>query len=234
MERLSDGACVFRNELNIDGEGVAPFTVGAGWLLEIVELRSGELYYISQDNAVRPVGDRFAAYYSRFSIVETVVKNRTRAEVFGIGSFGAGSGLPDRSFLFETNFTGPFTSIAEATAVMEAGRNKQIIDINPGPSLLSLKTKRLIDENYRVFPSIARTAERLGVTHEHLTRQFKRDYKMAPNTYLHRVRAAEASYKLQLGEEIIDVSADVGYNDLSRFYKQFRKGMKVSPGSCRT
>ncbi len=113
------------------------------------------------------------------------------------------------------------------------GRNKQSIDINSSPSLLSLKAKRLIDESYRVFPSIARIAERLGVRHEHLSRQFKRDYKMAPNTYLHRVRAAEASYKLQRGEEIIEVSADVGYNDLSRFYKQFRKGMKTSPGSCR-
>jgi len=26
---------------------------------------------------------------------------------------------------------------------------------------------------------------------------------------------------------------DVGYNDLSRFYKQFRKKTQTSPGECR-
>jgi AraC-like DNA-binding protein len=232
MKMLSDGACVFRNELDIEGEGTAPFAVGSAWLVEIIEMRSGEFYFVSGDRNVRPVGKRWGAYYSRFSIVETVANN-IRADVFGIGSFEAASGLPTSSFLFETDFRGPFRSAAEAADIVAAGREKQVIDINPNPSLISLKAKRLIDENYRVFPSIARIADRIGVTHEHLTRRFKRDYKMAPNAYLHRVRTAEASYKLQRGEEIIEVSADVGYNDLSRFYKQFRKGMKTSPGSCR-
>jgi YesN/AraC family two-component response regulator len=36
------------------------------------------------------------------------------------------------------------------------------------------------------------------------------------------------------GEAIIEVSGDVGYNDLSRFYKQFRKSTAASPGFCRS
>jgi AraC-like DNA-binding protein len=39
---------------------------------------------------------------------------------------------------------------------------------------------------------------------------------------------------LARGEEIISVSQEVGYNDLSRFYKQFRKTTKTSPGACQT
>lgn len=233
MEMLSDGACVFRNELDIEGEGTAPFTVGAGWLVEIVEMRSGEFYFISDGREVRADGKRFGVYYSQFSIVETGMKN-IRADVFGIGSFTAEPGLPDASFLFETDFAGPFTSTHQAVDTLRTSRNRQAIDINPSPSSLSLKAKRLIDENYRIFPSIARISARLGVSHEHLSRQFKRDFKMTPSNYLHRVRAAEASHKLQQGEQIIEVAADVGYNDLSRFYKQFRKEMKASPGSCRT
>jgi AraC-like DNA-binding protein len=98
--------------------------------------------------------------------------------------------------------------------------------------LLSLKAKRLIDENYLSFPSIARVAGRLGVTHEHLSRQFKRDFEISPGAYLHQLRLADAPLRLARGEEIINVSQDVGYNDLSRFYKQFRKTTKTSPGVC--
>ncbi len=110
--------------------------------------------------------------------------------------------------------------------------NRQLIEMNPKPSLLSMKAKRLIDENYLVNTSIGRIAVRLRVTHEHLSRQFKRDFGMSPITYLHQLRLADAPLKLAKGEEIINVSQNVGYNDLSRFYRQFRKTTKTSPGVC--
>ena len=62
----------------------------------------------------------------------------------------------------------------------------------------------------------------------------KRDFEMSPSTYLHQLRLADAPLKLAKGEEIINVSQDIGYNDLSRFYKQFRKTTKTSPGVCQT
>ena len=136
--------------------------------------------------------------------------------------------------MFETEFDAAITSTADAVKILNAARDKRFIELNSRPSLLSIKTKRMIDENYHVYPSIARVAARLNVSHEHLSRQFKRDYEMSPSSYLHRLRMAEATYKLMKGEEIIEVSADVGYNDLSRFYKQFRKSTKTSPGHCRT
>jgi AraC-like DNA-binding protein len=105
----------------------------------------------------------------------------------------------------------------------------QSIGVNSNPSLLSLRVKRMIDENYLIFPSIARIAERLKVSHSHLSRQFKRDVEMGPSEYLHHLRVAEATFRLATGEEIIDIAYEIGYNDLSRFYKQFRKNTKTSP-----
>ncbi|MGH9908785.1 MAG: helix-turn-helix domain-containing protein, partial [Pyrinomonadaceae bacterium] len=62
----------------------------------------------------------------------------------------------------------------------------------------------------------------------------KRDFEMSPNAYLRQLRVADVPLLLARGEEIVNVSLDVGYNDLSRFYKQFRKTTKTSPGVCRT
>jgi AraC-like DNA-binding protein len=92
----------------------------------------------------------------------------------------------------------------------------------------------LIDENYLAYPSMARIAKRLGVTHEHLSRQFKRDFTMSPSAYFRQLRVADVPLRLARGEEIIQVSQEVGYNDLSRFYKQFRKTTNTSPGACKT
>jgi len=57
---------------------------------------------------------------------------------------------------------------------------------------------------------------------------------MSPRDYLHQLRLADAPLQLAMGKAIADVSQDVGYGDLSRFYKQFRKSTRTSPGLCRT
>ncbi len=234
MKPLPDGAYAIGGEISIAGEGVMPFVVGAGWLLEIVELDAGEYFFFRDDAEVRSVRKRFGIFYPPFAVVKFYVKDMSGKNT-GIGGFGElPSGFPAAPVLFETDFAGSFTSAAQALEVLSSGRNIQSIELNTRPSLLSLKAKKLIDENYAIYPSIARIAARLKVTHEHLSRQFKRDYQMSPSTYLHQVRVAEATFKLSIGEEIAAISYDVGYNDLSRFYKQFRKATKTSPGNCRT
>ena len=206
--------------------------IGPGWLLEIISLKSGEFYFVRNDEDVRPLSKHFGIFYPPFSIVRMGVK-RMKADMIGVGAIEPIAGLPTLPLIFETDYDAPITSAGDAIIILDAARDKLSIELNSKPSLLSIKAKRIIDDNYHIYPSIARIAARLNVSPEHLSRQFKRDYEMSPSNYLHRLRMAEATYKLMKGEEIIDVSADVGYNDLSRFYKQFRKSTKTSPGNCR-
>jgi AraC-like DNA-binding protein len=234
MKRLPDGTYAIGGDISIPGEGTSPFVVGVGWLLEIIELGSGKYFFFCDGKEVPLTLNRFGIFYPPFSIVKFHVYDM-KGKYAGIGGFnGLPSGLPAAPLIFETDWKKPFTAAADAAEVLAAARNILSIEINTRPSLLSLRAKRLIDENYQVYPSIARIAARLKVSPEHLSRQFKRDYEMNPSSYLHQVRLAEATFKLSIGEEIAAISHDVGYNDLSRFYKQFRKATKTSPGDCRT
>ncbi len=233
MQILSDGSFRIRDTIAIDGEGVSPFAIGAGWLLEIIEMKSGEFYFLRDGEEVRPQTNRFGIFYPRFTIIRMCVNN-LKATIVGIGAIRKLKGLPHFPIIFETKFDEPFTSSVQVVEILHSGINPQSIEMNSGPSLLSIKAKRLIDQNYHVYPSIARIASRLKVTHEHLSRQFKRDFEMSPSAYLHRLRMAEATFKLWRGDQIIDVAGEVGYNDLGRFYKQFRKSTRTSPGICRT
>ena len=233
MRTVEKGTYFIDDELAIDGEGASPFVFCSGWLLEIIEVKSGEFYFLSDGLAVKPKSKRFGVYYPAFTIVRSFVKN-LRGKVRGVGRVEPVVGLPSKPVVFETHFKDKFTSVKQASAVIGSARNIRSIEVNSDPSLLSLRAKRLIDENYAVYPSISRIADRLKVSHAHLSRQFKHDFRMSPSEYLHHLRAADAMFRLSLGQEIIDISQEVGYNDLSRFYKQFKKKTATSPAACRT
>jgi AraC-like DNA-binding protein len=233
VDTLPDGGYVISDRFDIEGEGSSYFVFGRGWLLEIVRITSGDYYFHSDGNDVRPISSPFAVFYPTFTMIKAHTRN-VKGTVNGIGSVRWFSELPRQPMIFKTNFRGEFSSFDQALEVLASRKQEQSIEVNSAPSLLSVKAKRLIDENFLIFPSIGRIAKRLNVSHEHLSRQFKRDYGLSPSAYLHQLRISEATFRLFIGEdEIIDISQDVGYNDLSRFYKQFKKTTKTSPAMCR-
>jgi AraC-like DNA-binding protein len=233
VDTLPDGGYAISDIFEIEGEGSSYFIFGRGWLLEIVDVTDGEYYFYSDGKEVRPDFRPFAVFYPTFTMVKPYAKN-VKGTVNGVGSIRSFSQLPRIPMLFKTDFRDRLTSVDEAIQVLAARKQEQSIEVNTKPSLLSMRAKRLIDENFLVYPSIGRIAKRLDVSHEHLSRQFKRDFGLSPSSYLHQLRISEATYRLSLGEEeIIDISGEVGYNDLSRFYKQFRKATQTSPAICR-
>ena len=232
-ENLPEGLYYFEDELEIEGVLKANVITCTGWLLELLQLNAGEVSFFSGAEEIRPHFAQLAVFYPPFTFTQPCFK-RVKARLKGIaGIIDLPAGFLQKPFVFETDFAKTPKTVAEVIEILNSRRHVQFIDANPKASLLSLKAKKLIDENYRIFPSISRIAARLQVSHEHLTRQFKKDFGLSPNAYLHQIRIADATFRLSQGEAIIEVSGDVGYNDLSRFYKQFRKSTAKSPGFCK-
>jgi AraC-like DNA-binding protein len=231
---LPDGAYFFEDGLDSEGVNTTRVITCTAWLFEIYEMQSGELFFINGEKEICANFKRIGVFYPPFSISEPGFKN-VKARLRGIASTES---LPEEfkvvPIFFEVDFKQIPASAAQVIEILHSSRKRQSIEINPKASFLSLKAKKLIDEHYLVYPSIARVAAKIGVTHEHLSRQFKRDFGLSPSAYLHQLRLADAPLLLAKGEEIADVSQDLGYNDLSRFYKQFRKSTKTSPGVCQT
>jgi AraC-like DNA-binding protein len=229
-----DGAYLFEDALEIKGVLTAKVITCAAWLLELYELTAGELSFIRGEEQVRTALQRIGVLYPPFTISQPHFEN-VKGRLAGVA---ATAPLPTQyravPLMFETTDTEPPGSLRRALEILNSGVQPRPVEMNPAPSLLSLRAKRLLDENYLDHPSIARVAGRLGVAHAHLSRQFKRDFGMSPSNYLHQLRLADAPLRLARGEEIINVSQEVGYNDLSRFYKQFRKSNRTSPGACQS
>jgi AraC-like DNA-binding protein len=231
---LADGAYLFEDELEVHGVLAAKVITCTAWLLELYELAAGRVCFIRSTGEVAATSKRFGVLYPPFTISQPSLENAKGRLVGVAATESLPSGFTRVPTMFETRCTELPAGVAHVLEIVRQGENHQSVELNPKPSLLSFKAKRLIDENYLSYPSISRIAQRLGVTHEHLSRQFKRDFETSPSAYLHQLRLADAPLMLARGEEIINVSQDVGYNDLSRFYKQFRKSTRTSPGVCQS
>lgn len=232
MELSAGGAFLIEDVVEIKGAGAMTFVMCDAWLFELFELEAGEYSFMSGVECVRPRRKRFGTFYPPFAIMRVCVED-VRGRWAGMAATTAlNEKFMAAPMLFETDFTEAPKSVGQVEEILNSSYHRQSIEMNPTPSLLSMKAKRLIDENYLIHPSISKLAARLGVTHAHLTRQFKRDFGLSPSAYCHQLRIADATFRLAKGEEIIAISQDVGYNDLSRFYKQFRKATTKTPGYC--
>jgi AraC-like DNA-binding protein len=230
-ENLSDGLHFFEDDFEIKDLLTANVITCVGWLLELVELKRGALFFQKGQETVRPNSKRFGIFYPSFTFTRPSFQN-ARGHLVGIAGIKPLPIQLKTSIVFEIDNFEPPKSLDSVGELLNSVRQYQTIEAYPKASWLSVKAKKLIDENYQIYPSIARIADRLKVSHAHLTRQFKHDFGMSPNKYLHQLRIADATFRLSQGEQIIRVSNEVGYNDLSRFYKQFRHSTSQSPKYC--
>jgi AraC-like DNA-binding protein len=231
---LPDGSYLFQDQLHGDGCVNATVITCAAWLCELYRLTRGEVSFVSGEKQLCPSTRSFGVLYPPFTLTKLCFKS-AHGKLVGIAStHSLPSAFIGRPILFETDFAEIPSGVEQVFEVIAAATNPQDVSAYPTASLLSVKAKRLIDEHYLDYPSIGRIAKRLGVTPEHLSRQFKNDFELSPSAYLHQLRLADAPLRLARGEDIIKVSENVGYNDLSRFYKQFRKATSTSPGACRS
>lgn len=232
--KLTGGLYFFEDRLNVQGLLTAKVITCHHWLLEILELESGEAFFLNGTEKIYPKTKCFGIFYPPFSITRLCFVN-----VWGtVKGFAGEAELPaeisNKPMVFAADFSRVTENEEQILTLLLSNRHGQSVESNPQASLLSVKTKKLIDRNYHINLSISRIASRLNVSHEHLARQFKRDFEMTPSAYMHQLRIADATFRLAQGEAIIDVSGDVGYNDLSCFYKQFRKSNRKAPGVCRS
>ena len=161
-ELLPDGLYLFEDEVEIEGVLRATIITCKAWLLELYDLRAGRLGFTSGKELICPKTKRFGVLYSPFSICEPCFRN-FEGHLTGIA---ATNSLPSEftagPILFDSTFTKAPSSVEQVLAILKAGDNRESIEGNPKPSLLSLKAKRFIDESYLIDPSISGVAARLS------------------------------------------------------------------------
>jgi AraC-like DNA-binding protein len=224
MEPLKNGGAWIHGEMTMpDPAPSGPLVIGAGWMLEMVHF----------DDVAQTIGLFLASFsINNFDIPE-FASGRHAAFV---GFTSPGKPPVDwlkSSMLFDLGNVPLAKNPETLVRIFRKPLEHRSLDSTADASLLSQRLKRRIAETYRDNIPIAQIAKDLRVSHAHATRQFKRDFGFTPMNYRHQLRVNDATARLMGGEDILDIGEDVGFNDTSRFYKNFRKVTGSSPGKCR-
>lgn len=90
--------------------------------------------------------------------------------------------------------------------------------------------RKLHDMLGRVAP-VRDAARDAGVAAETLARAFQHAYQISPKQYCHRARLFAAALRLLSGKAIVETALDAGFNDVTRFYTQFRRLLGSTPAA---
>jgi AraC-like DNA-binding protein len=92
------------------------------------------------------------------------------------------------------------------------------------------RARTFIQENFQRKISLSSVADKMNVSSNHLSRQFRRETGMTLTSYIHRVRLRQARRLLaQGGRSISEVAYMIGYQNYRDFYRNCVKYEQASP-----
>lgn len=148
-------------------------------------------------------------------------------------AFRAPGGLFDQPVLLPATGRGPLRSRDDVFERLRGATNVTYVGRAADPAPLAARAKAMIDAEYETPLEIGRVAARLRTSPAVLSRTFKDAFGMPPVRYRHHLRIMDALTRFAEGAAPAEVFQDVGFDDLSRFYKIFRKVACAAPGSYR-
>lgn len=92
------------------------------------------------------------------------------------------------------------------------------------------KLKNKIDESFLSNIDLNAFANELNISKEWLIKYFKKDFHITPIAYRNKKRLMEAFLRLHLNKEtVLELSHQVGFNDLKQFNTLFKSNMRTQP-----
>jgi AraC-like DNA-binding protein len=197
-----------------------------------VEVTKGSVLYLRGDTRI-PAPRRFAVFLPPFAVVQARL-DKCHVTTAGL-AFRPSTAyvLPGHPVLLPATADRPPASVEEVVSRLHSLEGAIEVGRAPDPLPIVLKAKRILDTEYGTSLSIGHVAKRIRVSPALLSRAFKNAYGMPPVRYRHQLRIMDALMRFAEGEAPVDVFQDVGFDDLSRFYKVFRKVACAAPGSYR-
>lgn len=101
------------------------------------------------------------------------------------------------------------------------------------PAWLRFVCERMVEvENLR--QGVPRMLELSGVSAPHLSRSFRQHLQQTPTEFVNHLRLEQAAMRLAATQQsILDISWDCGFENLSYFYRLFKRAYGFSPKAYR-
>jgi AraC-like DNA-binding protein len=229
--QVEPGLLRIEQRLRIPGLEIGTDVSGPACIYAVVQVRRGTVAYQHGGSRVR-APRRFALFLPPFGIVQASLERCDVTSVAVAFRPLPSDELPRHAVLLAGGGPAPCsrTDVLERIRTVATRTN---IGRDRDPAPLAANAKTIIDREYGAPLEIGRIAARLHVSPAVLSRTFRHTYGMPPVRYRHHVRVMDALMQFAEGAAPAQVFQDVGFDDLSRFYKIFRQLTCAPPGSYR-
>jgi len=197
------------------GDDVRVIVTHQGSLRATVEILAGEIAF--------GVAGTFTAP-SRF-VLSVPPRTVLAIHFRGADVISDGAGAPRALDGYQVPTIEPFTHDVLAPSAPVA-----TFDPDTAIAATLVRARRMLHEHLGDPAPVRRAAAFAGMAPETLTRGFARAYGIAPKQYCHRARLFDAALRLLGGTSVVEAARTAGFNDLSRFYAQFRGLLGTTPG----
>lgn len=121
------------------------------------------------------------------------------------------------------------TSITDISNWLKTAQNIKVFSEKKEASLAGA-IKNYIDAHFQLEIEISDIAKKFNLSASQLTKIFKNEFSISPVKYRSKIRVFQSMFDLLIKESsIVDLALNAGFNDLSRFNKQFKSITKSTP-----
>ena len=230
--QVERGLLRIEQHLHIPGVEIGTDVSGPACIYAVVQVRRGAVAYHHGDDRVG-TPRQFALFLPPFEIVQASLERCAVTSIALAFRPEMGDDLPPHAVLLSAEGDAPPSSRADALGRLRAatpiGRISRAREPSPGAA----RAKDIIDREYGGALAMGRIAARLRTAPAVLSRMFKHAYGMPPIRYRHHVRVMDALAQFAEGAAPAAVFQNVGFDDLSRFYKIFTRVTCAPPGAYR-
>lgn len=225
--RLDAHEFILRREIKIPNDHDYFDTMGPVTLFGICRKKSGSFAYQSDGRAVDVPWSDFGIFLPPFSLSRASSVDLD-LEVDFLISTSHHNNLPKNAFIFPLSIPHP-KAFCDVASALQALQNRFCIDVCTKPTALSSRIKSLLESSFTEPRKLSEIADRLNISQTIMGRYFKRDFGLSPTMYRNQMRIVGASLDLIAGADISDSFQEFGFEDLSQFYKQFKRVTMATP-----
>lgn len=202
---------------------------GQFWVLAMADLPPAGVFYHRLGQRI-PIQGPVAVYIPPFSLVELEIEvPELRWE-----AYVSRHPLTFRDFskatMLKWDGGQPFESRKSMETFLNSADALEPVDKIEEESLLATEIKSYLDRHLGDSLNIHEVAKQFGLSDSSLSRLFKKSYGLTPVVYRNKMRVFESMSKLLAEpQNVTSVGFEVGFNDLGRFHKQFKKYASARP-----
>lgn len=202
-------------------------TYGNFNLYAYANLKPGELEITVNSQSLQISGE-VSIFIPKYSIVSWKINSPNLEWTALVSNRDLVQNLNEVSVL--KNFISQPKSIQKIGEWLKSAQLIHRFDQTRYPNKVLPEIKKFIDENYQDDLEISDIAKKFNLSSSQLTKTFKSYFLLSPVEYRSKLRIFQSMFDLLTQDQtIIDIANHSGFNDLSRFNKQFKRITNSTP-----